>query len=130
MSNLQLYTSESKPNGFTKKCRDCGKVIYLHRGTTDRWRAFEPSNSNGGPGDEWARHRCPSGLQDADLLSLIAPAGAKRDDLVLTLKRLIDDFHVMIAQAELNMQQAADKLAADKIVSDKLAAEKLAAAEK
>jgi len=39
---LQLYTSESKPNGFTKKCRDCGKLIYLHRGSSDRWRAFEP----------------------------------------------------------------------------------------
>ncbi|HEY0672555.1 MAG TPA: hypothetical protein VGD27_09825 [Longimicrobiales bacterium] len=90
------YTSESKPNGFTKKCRDCGKTIYLHRGTTDRWRAFEPGEQP----DEWSRHRCPAGLQDADMLSLIAPAGAKRDDLVHTLRRLIADFEVMIKQAE------------------------------
>jgi hypothetical protein len=111
MSNLQLYTSESKPNGFTKKCRDCGKPIYLHRGTTDRWRAFEPTDGNGGAGDEWSRHRCPSGLQDADLLSLIAPAGAKRDDLVQTLKRLIVDFEVMIEQAEQAAQVAAQQAA-------------------
>ena len=94
---LQLYTSESKPNGFTKKCRDCGKLIYLHRGSSDRWRAFEPGQQP----DEWDRHRCPAGLQDADLLSLIAPSGNnKRNELIETLKRLVEDFEVIIAQAE------------------------------
>ena len=96
---MQLYTSESKPNGFTKKCRDCNKPIYLHRGTTDRWRAFEPAPDNA-TSDEWVRHRCPAGLHDAELLSLIAPPGAKREDLVATLKRLITDFQTIIAQAE------------------------------
>jgi hypothetical protein len=97
---MELYTSESKPNGFTKKCRDCDKPIYLHRGTSDRWRAFEPAF---GSNDEWIRHRCPAGLHDADLLSLIAPAGAKREDLVNKLKMLINDFQQIINQAEENL---------------------------
>jgi hypothetical protein len=124
--NTQLYTSETKPNGFTKTCRDCGKLIYLHRGTTDRWRAFEPSDAMNGtaPTDEWTRHRCPSGLQDADLLSLIAPAGAKREDLVATLKRLITDFQVMIEQAEARV--AADAAAKAIETANKEAAAKAA----
>ncbi len=93
---LQPFTSESKPNGFTKKCRDCGKLIYLHRGSSDRWRAFEPATEP----DEWDRHRCPSGLQDADLLTLIAPAGNKRDNMVDLMKSIVTDLEVMIAQAE------------------------------
>jgi hypothetical protein len=97
-----LYQSESKPNGFTKNCRDCGKTIYLHRGTTDRWRPFEP----GALPDEWNRHRCPSSLQDADLLSLIAPANAKRPDLIATLHRIIKDFEQMIEQAEAGLAAA------------------------
>jgi hypothetical protein len=108
---MQLYTSETKPNGFTKKCRDCDKLIYLHRGTSDRWRAFEPA-ADGAASDEWIRHRCPAGLQDADLLSLIAPAVAKRDDLILTLKRLIKDFELMIAQSEAAREAAAVEAAA------------------
>jgi hypothetical protein len=104
----QLYMSESKPNGFTKKCRDCNKFIYLHRGSSDRWRAFEPAPDSPTP-DEWIRHRCPAGLQDADLLSLIAPAIAKRDDLIGTLKRLIEDFELMIAQAEIAQAALAAK---------------------
>ena len=99
---MKPYTSESKPNGFTKKCRDCNKMIYLHRGTTDRWRAFEPAPDNAN-NDEWVRHRCPAGLHDADLLSLIAPPGAKREDLVNKLRQLIDDFEVIIQQAEANL---------------------------
>ena len=106
----ELYKSESKPNGFTKRCRDCDKLIYLHRGTSDRWRAFEPSADNPGA-DEWIRHRCAAGLQDADLLSLVAPAIAKRDDLVVTLKRLIEDFKVMIAQAEASAAAERERVA-------------------
>ena len=106
---LQPYTSESKPNGFTKTCRDCNKPIYLHRGTTDRWRPFEPA---AGTVDEWNRHRCPASLQDADLLSLIAPANAKRADLIATLKRLINDFEIMIEQAEAAAEAAAEQAAA------------------
>ena len=98
---MQRYTSESKPNGFTKQCRDCNKPIYLHRGTTDRWRAFEPAVD--GNNDEWVRHRCPAGLHDADLMSLIAPAGAKREELVSKLKLLISDFQLIISQAEENL---------------------------
>lgn len=104
----ELFKSESKPNGFTKVCRDCNKAIYLHRGMTDRWRPFEPA----GEPDEWNRHRCPASLQDADLLSLIAPANAKRVDLIATLRRLIVDFEIMIAQAEVAQEAAAEAAAA------------------
>ena len=105
---LQTYTSESKPNGFTKQCRDCGKLIYLHRGSSDRWRAFEPGELP----DEWDRHRCPSGLQDADLLTLIAPAGNKRENLVEKMKQLVTDFEVMIQQAEEKAAADAEEKAA------------------
>lgn len=98
--DTMIYASETKPNGFTKKCSDCDKPIYLHRGTSDRWRAFEPAEPNGSMSDEWVRHRCPSGLQDAELLSLIAPAGAKPGELIAKLKRLVGDFENIIAQAE------------------------------
>ena len=94
------YTSETKPNGFTKKCRDCNRSIYLHRGNTDRWRAFETSAPSGSMSEEWVRHRCPSGLQDAELMSLIAPAGAKPADLILKLRQLIEGFEEIIAEAE------------------------------
>jgi hypothetical protein len=98
--NSRQHESETKPNGFTKKCRDCNKPIYLHRGTSDRWRAFESVYSPAGTPDEWIRHRCPAGLQDAELMSLIAPAGSKPRDLVAKLKQIIGDFEEIISQAE------------------------------
>lgn len=108
MSAIESYVSETKPNGFTKKCRDCKKLIYLHRGTGDRWRAFEPAPDSPTP-DEWIRHRCPAGLQDADLLNLIAPPITKREDVVATLKRLIGDFQLMIEHAESNQTERGAK---------------------
>jgi hypothetical protein len=98
--STSLHTSETKPNGFTKKCRDCDKFIYLHRGNSDRWRAFEHIGPPSDTSDKWVRHRCASGLQDAELMSLIAPAGLKPVDLIAKLKRVIADFEDLIEQAE------------------------------
>ena len=94
------FTSEAKPNGFTTICRDCHEQIYLHRGNTDRWRAFERPTSIEAGADDWARHRCPSGLQDAELMSLVAPAGLKPAELVEKLRQLIAGFERIIVQAE------------------------------
>ena len=90
---------DSKPNGYTKRCRDCEKPIYLHRGSSGPWRAYEPGSGEEGA-EEWVRHRCASALQDAELMHIIAPAGSKPTDLVPKLKRLIVDFENLIEQAE------------------------------
>jgi hypothetical protein len=97
---MNSFASEAKPNGFTTICRDCNEQIYLHRGNTDRWRAFERPTSIEAGADDWARHRCPSGLQDAELMSLIAPVGLKPAQLVEKLRQLIAGFEGIIAQAE------------------------------
>ncbi|MGQ0562728.1 MAG: hypothetical protein ACT443_12745 [Gemmatimonadota bacterium] len=96
--NEQKTMTESKPNGFTKSCRDCDKPIYLHRGTAGPWRAFEPAPADAP--DEWVRHRCAAGLQDAELLGIVAPPGTKPAQLVSKIQRLIEDFHVLLDQAE------------------------------
>jgi hypothetical protein len=90
---------DTKPNGYNKKCRDCEKPIYLHRGSSGPWRAYEAAvGPEGEP--EWVRHRCASALQDAEIMHIIAPAGSKPTDLVPKMKRLIVDFENLIEQAE------------------------------
>ena len=91
-------SNESKPNGFTKKCRDCNKQIYLHRGASGPWRAFEAAQD--ADPEEWHRHRCDSSLRDAEILGIIAPPGTKVADLIPKLKRLIEDFRQLVDQAE------------------------------
>ena len=91
-------SNESKPNGFTKKCRDCNKQIYLHRGASGPWRAFEAAQD--ADPEEWHRHRCDSSLRDAEILGIIAPPGTKVADLIPKLKRLIEDFRELVDQAE------------------------------
>jgi hypothetical protein len=95
--NHQQHT-DTKPNGFTKKCRDCEKTIYLHRGAAGPWRAFEPNDGTGA--EEWARHRCAAGLQDAEILGIVAPPGTKPGQLVPRVKRLIEDLTELLEQAE------------------------------
>jgi hypothetical protein len=89
---------ESKPNGFTKKCRDCGRDIYLHRGASGPWRAFEAAPA--GDPEEWHRHRCPAGLQDAEIMGIIAPPGSKPVDLPPKLKQVGQDLIELAGQAE------------------------------
>ena len=103
---MNSFASEAKPNGFTTICRDCHEQIYLHRGNTDRWRAFERPASLEAGADDWARHRCPSGLQDAELMSLVAPAGLKPAELVDKLRQLIAGFENIIGQAEARIAEA------------------------
>jgi sugar phosphate isomerase/epimerase len=94
---LQLKT-ENKPNGFLKKCRDCEATIYLHRGGAGPWRAFEPAEGVGA--EEWNRHRCAAGLADAEMMTIVAPPGTKPDQIIPRVKRLIEDFRELLAQAE------------------------------
>jgi hypothetical protein len=94
---MNKQVSESKPNGFTMHCRHCESEIYLHSGAGGRWRAYEPGNA---AVDEWKRHRCAAALQDAEIMSLVAPAGSKPADLIPRITRLIQDFQSFIKQAE------------------------------
>ena len=98
MNQQQNPNPESKPNGFTKKCRDCNQEIYLHRGSSGPWRAFEAAPA--GDPEEWRRHRCPAGLQDAEIMGIIAPPGSKPADLHPKLRRLSQDLLELAAQAE------------------------------
>lgn len=92
---------ESKPNGYTKTCRDCDNTIYLHRGPTGPWRAYDlPAETVVGEEVEYVRHRCPAALQDAEIMHIISPAGTKPGDLAPKLKRLITDFQTVVEQAE------------------------------
>lgn len=92
---------DSKPNGYTKICRDCEKMIYLHRGPTGPWRAYDmPAEHVEGVETEYVRHRCASALQDAEIMHIISPAGTKPGDLAPKLKRVITDFQTIIEQAE------------------------------
>lgn len=102
---MNQQQTESKPNGFTKKCRDCDKTIYLHRGAAGPWRAFEAIPDAVGI-DEWVRHRCPAGLQDAEILSIVAPPGTKPNALVPKVRQLIDDFSDLLEQAEARAEAA------------------------
>jgi hypothetical protein len=97
---MSKKVEDSKPNGYTKRCRDCEKDIYLHRGPTGPWRAYEPAADPTGLEGEWVRHRCTAALQDAEIMHIIAPAGSKPADLVPRLKRLIKDFSALVEQAE------------------------------
>jgi hypothetical protein len=89
---------ETKPNGFYKKCRDCNQEIYLHRGSSGPWRAFEAAPA--GDPEEWRRHRCPAGLQDAEIMGIIAPPGSKPADLHPRLRRVGQDLLELADQAE------------------------------
>ena len=90
--------SAYRPIGFTMQCRHCDGPIYLYGGTGGRWRAYEP------PGDaeldEWNRHRCAAALQDAEILSIVAPASTKPADLIPRISRLVHDFQGIIQQVE------------------------------
>ena len=97
MNLLQLNT-ETKPNGFLKKCRDCDVTIYLHRGGAGPWRAFEPIPDL--PAEEWNRHRCSAGLQDAEIMTILAPPGTKPAMMIPRMRRLIEDFKELLEQAE------------------------------
>jgi hypothetical protein len=102
---MNQQQTESKPNGFTKKCRDCEKTIYLHRGAAGPWRAFEAIPDAVGV-DEWVRHRCAAGLQDAEILSIVAPPGTKPNALVPKVRQLIEDFRDLLEQAEARAEAA------------------------
>jgi hypothetical protein len=109
--SIRVFFSEAKPNGYTTTCRDCSERIYLHRGNTDRWRAFERPTAIDAGADDWVRHRCPSGLQDAELMSLVAPAGVKPAQLIDILRQLIAGFEGMIEQAEARIDDDGAKAA-------------------
>ena len=109
--------NDSKPNGFTKKCRDCNKQIYLHRGASGPWRAFEAAQD--ADPEEWHRHRCDSSLRDAEILGIIAPPGTKIADLIPKLKRLIEDFAQLVDQAEVRQAE----VEANKVEAARIAAE-------
>ena len=98
MNHHHNQVADSKPNGFTKTCRDCSKEIYLHRGNSGPWRAFEAAPAGGQ--EEWVRHRCAAGLQDAELMGIIAPPGTKPIDLGPRLRRILEDFKGIADQAE------------------------------
>ena len=104
--------SESKPNGFTMKCRACDNPIYLHSGMGGRWRAYEPARANAEP-DEWNRHRCTAALQDAEIMNLVAPAGSKPVDLVPRMHLLVRDLQSFIKQAEARETEQAALRAAE-----------------
>jgi len=104
---MARQADDSKPNGYSKQCRDCDRTIYLHRGPSGPWRAYESSFAEGAEAGEWVRHRCPSALQDAEIMGIISPAGSKPLELVPRLKRLIKDFEHLISQAPVPDENAA-----------------------
>ncbi|MGQ0813911.1 MAG: hypothetical protein ACT4O1_05540 [Gemmatimonadota bacterium] len=79
-------------------------MIYLHRGPAGPWRAFDANNDP--TTDEWVRHRCAGGLQDAEILSIVVPPGTKPKDLVPKLKRLVEDLGELLEQAEARAETA------------------------
>ena len=91
---------DSKPSGYRKKCRDCDKPIYLHRGPSGPWRAYDPLPADAPPDTDYTRHRCSAALQDAEIMGIIAPAGTKPADFIPRLKRVIKDFQGMVDDAE------------------------------
>jgi hypothetical protein len=99
---MSPQASVSKPNGFVKPCRDCESMIYLHRGPSGPWRAYEPAINE--DADEWNRHRCTAALQDAEILSIIAPPGSKPQDLIPKIRRLIQDLQGFSEQAERRLE--------------------------
>ena len=101
---MPQQVSESRPNSFTLKCRDCKNTIYLQKGEGGRWRAYEPSY-NATETDQWNRHRCPDALQDAEIMNLITPAGSKPADLIPRISRLIENLQSFIEQAESRARQ-------------------------
>lgn len=122
---MSKRAEETKPNGYTKKCRDCEKDIYLHRGPTGPWRAYEPATDPEAEMGDWIRHRCTAALQDAEIMHIIAPAGSKPGELIPKLKRLLKDFEVIVTQAERTQAERAETL---RIESEQKAAAASAAA--
>jgi hypothetical protein len=56
-------------DGYLKSCRDCGRIIYLHRDDDGIWRPYRSWND--GDVDQRTRrtHKCRSASEDAKVLS-------------------------------------------------------------
>lgn len=58
LANGNYVTWASDSNGYLKKCRNCGRAIYLCQNSDGVWRPFAAWIEGDAAEGEWILHKC------------------------------------------------------------------------